>query len=133
MKIRLVQLALIVLASLVMASPVLAQGQGDTPKIPTLIDALRLFGTTVGAGMVISFLLTRVTWFSSLTGEKRFWIVFALSQAVPLAATLIVQFVPAATLIALEPFWQSMAAGFIVFIGTQAQYLVQQKKPQSSG
>lgn len=124
-----IRLLLIVIALFVLAAPVYAQGQGDTPTIPTLIDALRLAGTTVGAGMVISFLLTRVTWFKNLTGDKRFWIVFALAQAVPLAATLIVQLVPAATLAALEPYWQSLAAGFIVFIGSQAQYFLQGKKP----
>lgn len=133
MKHRLLRIALILVAVVLIAAPVSAQGAGDTPKIPTLIDALRLAGTTVGAGMVISFLLTRVNWFSSLTGEKRFWIVFAMAQGVPLAATLIVQLVPASVLISLEPYWQSLSAGFIVFIGTQAQYFLQQKKPQSNG
>lgn len=127
MKIRLLSIAIVLL---LMAAPVSAQGEVDTPKIPTLIDALRLLGTTVGAGMVISFLLTRVEWFKALTGERRFWIVLGLSQIVPLAATLVVQLVPAATLIALEPYWQSLAAGFIVFIGSQAQHWLQnQKKP----
>lgn len=125
-----IRLLFIAIALLLMAAPVYAQGQGDTPKIPTLIDALRLAGTTVGAGMVISFLLTRVEWFKILTGDKRFWVVFALAQGVPLLATLIVQLVPAAVLISLEPYWQSLSAGFIVFIGTQAQYFLQnQKKP----
>jgi len=129
MKIRL-RVMLIVVAMLVLAAPVYAQGTGDTPKIPTLIDALRLLGTTVGAGMVISFLLTRVEWFKALTGEKRFWIVLGLSMLIPFAATLVTQLVPAAALIALEPYWQSLAAGFIVFIGSQAQYFLQnQKKP----
>lgn len=105
----------------------------ETPSIPTLIDALRLAGTTIGAGMVISFLLTRVAWFQELTGDKRFWVVLALSLVIPIAATLVVQLVPPETLATLEPYWQALAAGFIVFIGTQAQYFLQQKKPQSNG
>ena len=123
-----VRLLLLVIVLLLMAAPVSAQGEGDTPKIPTLIDALRMLGTTVGAGMVISFLLTRVEWFKLATGERRFWAVFGLSMAIPLAATLIIQLVPAATLVAIEPYWQTLAAGFIVFIGTQAQYFLQQQK-----
>jgi len=131
MKARLLKIAALLFVALLFVAPVYAQGSDvDTPKIPTLIDALRLAGTTVGAGMVISFLLTRVNWFSALTGEKRFWVVFALAQGVPLVATLIVQLVPASALVVLEPYWQSLAAGFIVFIGTQAQYFLNsQKKP----
>lgn len=125
MKIRL--MLLVVMLFLLFVPAVHAQGANEPPQVPTLIDALRLLGTTVGAGMVISFLLTRVAWFVALTGDKRFWIVLGLSQIVPLAATLVVQLVPAATLMALEPYWQSLAAGFIVFIGTQAQYLLQKK------
>ena len=133
MKIRLLRIALFLLALLVIAAPVYAQGTGDTPKIPTLIDALRLAGTTVGAGMVISFLLSKVTWFTLLTGEKRFWTVFALAQGIPLAATLIVQLVPASVLVSLEPYWQSLSAGFIVFIGSQAQYFLSQKSINPKG
>ncbi len=128
-----IRLLLIAIVLLLMASPVYAQGQGDAPTIPTLIDALRLAGTTVGAGMVISFLLTRVEWFKALTGDKRFWVVFALAQGVPLLATLIVQLVPAAVLISLEPYWQSLSAGFIVFIGTQAQYFLSQRSLNPKG
>ncbi len=133
MKHRLLRIALILVAVVLIAAPVSAQGAGDTPTIPTLIDALRLAGTTVGAGMVISFLLTRVPWFQSLTGDKRFWIVFALAQGVPLVATLIVQLVPAQVLISLEPYWQSISAGFIVFIGTQAQYFLSQNSLSPKG
>ena len=128
-----IRLLLIVIVLLLMAAPVYAQGQGDTPTIPTLIDALQLAGTTVGAGMVISFLLTRVTWFSALTGDKRFWVVFALSQGVPLVATLIVQLVPASVLVSLEPYWQSLSAGFIVFIGAQAQDFLSQRSLNPKG
>ncbi len=127
MKIR--RLMLVVTLLFIVVSPVHAQGT-EPAQIPTLIDALRLLGTTVGAGMVISFLLTRVEWFKALTGDKRFWIVFGLSMLIPFLATLVTQLVPAAALIALEPYWQSLAAGFIVFIGSQAQYFLQnQKKP----
>lgn len=126
MKIRWLML---VVTILFIVSPVHAQGS-EPAQIPTLMDALRLLGTTVGAGMVISFLLTRVEWFKALTGERRFWIVLGLSMLIPFAATLVTQLVPAAALIALEPYWQSLAAGFIVFIGSQAQHWLQnQKKP----
>lgn len=130
MKIRLLLIAIVLL---LMAAPVYAQGVGDTPQIPTLIDALRLLGTTVGAGMVISFLLTKVDWFKNLAGEKRFWVVFGLAQGVPLVATLIINLVPASALAALEPYWQSLAAGFIVFIGTQAQYFLSQRSLNPKG
>lgn len=126
------RLGLILIGLLALVIPARAQASDVTPTIPTLIDALRLLGTTVGAGMVISFLLTRVSWFAALTGDKRFWIVFGLSQVIPLAATLVAQLVPASTLMALEPYWQSLAAGFIVFIGTQAQYALASKRALSS-
>ncbi len=124
------RLFLIGVALMCVTAPVSAQGATEPPTVPTLVDALRLLGTTVGAGMVISFLLTRVDWFKALTGDKRFQIVFGLSMLIPFAATLVTQLVPATVLIALEPYWQSLAAGFIVFIGSQAQYWLQnQKKP----
>lgn len=113
----------VLLLALSVVAPVLAQGTDtEPPTVPSLLDTLRLLGTTVGAGMVISFLLTRVPWFKTLTGDRRFWIVLGLSMLIPIAATLALQFIPASTLIALEPLWQSVAAGFIVFIGSQVQY-----------
>lgn len=114
---------MVMVVALLLVTPAVAQGQAvDPPTVPTLIDALRLLGTTVGAGMVISFLLTRVAWFSTLAGERRFWVVFGLSMVIPFAATLAIQLVPQSTWLALEPYWQSIAAGFIVFIGSQVQY-----------
>jgi hypothetical protein len=116
-------LTVLVVLMLLVVAPVSAQAEAvDPPAVPTLIDALRLIGTTVGAGMVISFLLTRVTWFKNLTGERRFWVVFALCMVIPLAATLALRLIPATVLQDLEPYWQSIAAGFIVFIGSQVQY-----------
>lgn len=120
-----------VTASASIAISTLAQSD-EPPQVPTLIEALQLLGTTVGAGMVISFLLTRVEWFKALTGERRFWIVLGLSMAIPFMATLIINLVPAETLVALEPYWQALSAGFIVFIGSQAQYALSKvQKPDA--
>ncbi len=129
LRILIVALAAVLIVSPASASP-LMQGN-EPPPVPTLIEALQLLGTTVGAGMVISFLLTRVEWFKTLTGERRFWIVLGLSMAIPFVATLIINLVPAETLVALEPYWQALSAGFIVFIGSQAQYALRRVATQS--
>jgi len=113
----------VILVALLLVSPAGAQAETiEPPTIPSLIDALRLVSTTVGAGMVISFLFTRVDWFKALTGDRRFWVVFGLCMTIPLAATLALNLVPVADLVRLEPVWNAIATGFTVFIGSQIQY-----------
>ncbi len=102
------------------------------PEIPSFGDALRLLGTTVGIGAVVSFLLSQMDRFQGVGPQAKFWIVLIVSLVLPVAATAVVQLVPAETLKALEPYWQALSAGFLVFLGTQGMYALLKSKKAAS-
>lgn len=91
-------------------------------QIPTLVEFLKLLTTTVGLGMVVSFVMAQLQKFQTVSGTAKFWIVFAISMVLPLLSALVLNNVTAETLAALEPYWNALAAGFAVFIGSQAFY-----------
>ena len=100
-------------------------------QIPTLVDFLKLLTTTVGIGMVVSFVLAQLERFQGVSARAKFLIVFAICMVLPVAATAILNAVPAATLASLEPYWNALAGGFAVFIGSQVFYTLVLKKPAS--
>jgi zinc transporter ZupT len=91
-------------------------------QIPSLVEFLKLLTTTVGIGAVVSFVLANLAKFNNISSAAKFWIVFAISMGLPLLAALILNNVTAETLAALEPYWNALAAGFAVFIGSQVFY-----------
>lgn len=91
-------------------------------QIPTLVDFLKLLTTTVGIGMVVSFVLAQLNKFQNVSAMAKFWIVFVVSMGLPLLAALILNNVTADTLKSLEPYWNAIASGFAVFIGSQVFY-----------
>jgi hypothetical protein len=91
-------------------------------QIPSLVEFLKLLTTTLGIGAVVSFVLANLAKFQNISSAAKFWIVFAISMGLPLLAALILNNVTAETLAALEPYWNALAAGFAVFIGSQAFY-----------
>lgn len=91
-------------------------------QIPTLVEFLKLLTTTVGLGMVVSFVLAQLNKFNTVSSQAKFWIVFAVSMILPLLAALVLNNVTAEMLAGLEPYWNALASGFAVFIGSQVFY-----------
>lgn len=109
------------------------QTQVTDVQIPTLVDFLKLLTTTVGIGMVVSFILAQLAKFQGISAQAKFWIVFAICMLLPVGATAILNNVSASTLAALEPYWNALAGGFAVFIGSQVFYTFVLRKPTASG
>lgn len=102
-------------------------------QIPTLVEFLKLLTTTIGIGMVVSFVMAQLQKFQNINGAAKFWIVFIVSMVLPLLAALVLNNVTAETLASLEPYWNALAAGFAVFIGSQVFYtFVLKNKPAAS-
>jgi len=91
-------------------------------SVPTLIEFLRNVAAGAWAPVVIAFLLEHVQVFQRLQAEAKKWLVLVLCLAFPLAAQALLQFVPAAVWVQLEPFWNALALGFISWLGTQAAH-----------
>lgn len=100
-------------------------------QIPSLVDALKLLTSTVGLGMVVSFVLGNIDKFATLSAQAKFWLVLVICLVLPVGATAILNNVPAETLQALEPYWSALAAGFAVFIGSQVFYTLVLKNKAS--
>jgi len=87
-----------------------------------LVDVVRLLATGGGIGALLSFLLERVSWFQALSSSARYWIVLVVSVGLPVLATVALQFVPAGVWEALQPYWNALAAGFLVWLSSQAAH-----------
>jgi hypothetical protein len=87
--------------------------------VESFVEILTLLAKGVGVGAVIAFLFEKLGWFQELTSQGRFWLIFALSLGLPLAAQLLLQFVPPEAWAAVEPYWQSLALGFLAWAGSQ--------------
>ncbi len=92
--------------------------------IPGLVEVLKMLTAGVGVGAVISFLFEKITFFQNLSSQAKWWVVFGLSLGLPLAAQVALQFVPPDVWAMLEPYWQALAAGFLVWVGSQVVHKV---------
>ena len=95
--------------------------------VPGLVDVLKLMAEGVGVGAVIAFLFERFKWFQGLGSDQRWWVIFGLSLGLPLAAQILLQFVPAEAWMALAPYWHTLAAGFLTWTGTQMAHFVRKR------
>ncbi len=116
-------IVLIVVALFAVVAPVSAHPanapQVQEPTIPSATDALALLTTVGGLGIVLSFFLEQRTWFQNLSGNAKMWTVLAFSIGVPLAAKLLLDFVPADVFVAIDPYWKIIGLGFAFFLSTQ--------------
>jgi len=87
-----------------------------------LLDVLTLLAQGVGVGAVLAFLFEHVGWFQQMKPDARWWIIFGLSLGMPIAAQLAVQLIPASVWAMLEPYWQALVAGFLVWAGSQGTH-----------
>jgi len=90
----------------------------------SLVDVLALMAQGIGVGAVLAFLFEHVAWFQQQEPRIKWWLIFGLSLALPLAAQLLLQLVPAEVWKLLEPYWQALAAGFLVWAGSQGTHLL---------
>lgn len=98
-----------------------------TDDVPTLVNVLTLLAQGGGLGVVLAFLLEKVSWFQNLESNAKWWFIFAISLGVPLLAQVIIQFVPPDVLETLEPFWHTLALGFLAWAGSQGMHLIHKR------
>lgn len=121
-------LLLVVVVPFVGASPPELPTFQSPPPIPTevppLPNVIAKLATGFGVGAILSFLFRQFAWFKNLSTKVKWWIVFLTSVLLPLFAQIALQFVPAEVWVALEPYWQSIALGFLTWIGSQVVHLL---------
>ena len=100
--------------------------------VPGLTDALGVLARAGGVGLVLAFLFETApfvsVWFQNLAVGTKWWIVFLLSLLLPMLAQLVVSFVPPDVLAALDPYWKSLAFGFLAWAGSQGSHIVFNKR-----
>ena len=90
-------------------------------EIPDILTVLQLLVSGVASGFVLSFLAEKVKWFQTLESSKKGWLVFGVSMFLPLLGQALIQFVPVEFWNVVQPYWQAIGTGFIVW--TAAQYI----------
>ena len=122
----LVGVMIAVVVALVVVLPAMAQDDlpGDPPdpsEVPSLHNVFVLIAAgTVGG--IIAFMFERFKWFQNLSGDARWWVIMGLSVGLPLLAQVALQVVPDNVWVILEPYWKSVALGFLAFIGSQVAH-----------
>ena len=88
----------------------------------SLFTTLEAMATAAGVGAVVAFLFERFAWFQALSGDGRNAVIVGLCIGLPLIARLLVEFVPENMWDVAEPYWQTIAAGFLVWVSSQAAH-----------
>jgi hypothetical protein len=100
----------------------------DPPgTVPSLEDVVFGLAGALGLGAILSFLFEKFAWFQRLESDERWWVICGLSVSLPVLAQLAIQFVPADVWQALEPYWQSLARGFLAFFTSQLAHWVDKR------
>lgn len=94
----------------------------------SLVQVLTLLAQGVGVGATLSFLFEHIKWFQAQTPELKWWIVLGLSLLLPVLAQVAVSFIPDTFWEAIEPFWQALVAGFLIWAGSQGTHILVNKK-----
>ncbi len=92
-------------------------------SVPSLIDMLSLLAIAGGLGPILSFLSERSAWFQQLSPTARLLVIFGLCVALPIVARVAIAFVPPNIWTILEPYWQSLALGFLAFLAATGYHL----------
>jgi len=96
-------------------------------QVPTLIEFVRDVAAGAWAPLLISFLLEHVAWFQKLNTEAKKWTVPVIFVVLPVVGQIALQYVPAEVWTALEPFWNSLAMGFVGYVGSQLAHSFQKR------
>jgi len=87
-----------------------------------LVEVLAMLAGGLGVGTVISFLLERMGLFQGLSSKAKWWVVLGLNLGLPLAAVLALQLIPPQVWVTLEPYWKTLAVGFLGWAGSQVAH-----------
>jgi hypothetical protein len=118
---------LVTLISVVLLSAGIALAQNadppTSPVVPALTDVLAMLASGVGVGAVIAFLFENIAWFKGLSPSAKWWTILLLSVGLPVLATVALQFIPPPVWILIQPYWNAVATGFLIWAGSQAFHL----------
>ena len=90
--------------------------------VPGLVEVLKLLAGGIGVGAVLAFLFENLKFFKKLESNTKWWVVFVTSLGLPVGAQVALQFVPPEGGAMLEPYWYSLAAGFLAWAGSQVAH-----------
>ena len=91
-------------------------------QIPNIFEVLSLLVSGVASGFVLSFLAEKTTLFQKLSSQAKTWVVLGISIGLPVIGQVLIQFVPPSFWEAVQPYWQALATGFVVWMGSQYAY-----------
>jgi len=94
----------------------------------SLFDTIGLLAGGAGVGTIIAFLFEKLGFFQSLTANAKYWLIFGLSVGLPVAARAALQFIPEDVWAVMEPWWQSVALGFMGWAGSQLAHKLINKR-----
>ena len=92
-------------------------------EIPDILTVLQLLVKGVASGFVLSFLAEKVKWFQGLESSKKSWLIFGVSLGLPLLGQVLIQFVPVEFWAVVQPYWNALATGFIIWTASQYMYV----------
>lgn len=99
-------------------------------QIPlTIVELFKFIGTPVFIGVLVSFLLERVPWFQNLSSDVKALVALLLSVLLPILSYVLLNYVPASFVEALQPWYAAAVTGVIGFIGSQVWHKL--FKPES--
>lgn len=118
------RLSAVLFLVLLIPSPLLAQDLGDPPLVgpQPIVTVLTKLAQSVGVGVVISFLFKSPGWFKGLSDNAKWRIIFGLSIALPVLAQLLIDLIPPNVWTILNPYWTSLAWGFVAWTASQASF-----------
>jgi len=94
----------------------------DVPQAPSLVELLTRLTGGAGVAVIVAFLFERVAWFQKLPPDAKWWAILGMCVGLPVVATTLLQFVPPTVWATVEPFWQSLATGFLIWAGSQVAH-----------
>jgi hypothetical protein len=93
------------------------------PPPPPLTDILAKLATGIGTGAILAFLFENFEWFQNLSTKTKWWVVLITTLTIPMIARALLDFVPLEIWLIIEPYWQSLARGFLTWMGTQITHI----------
>jgi hypothetical protein len=96
-------------------------------EVPNFSGVLTLLAQGIGVGGILAFLFEQFTFFQNLPSKTKWWVMIGVNLLLPLIAQALLQFVPAEVWVAIEPYWRSLALGFLAWAGSQAVHLLHKR------
>lgn len=88
-------------------------------EVPNLVEFLKMIAGGGFVGVIVAFLLEKIPAFQALKSEVKKWVVMAMFIVLPVASTALLENVPPEIWALLEPYWGSLALGFVSWVGSQ--------------